>query len=156
MLSHFSRVRLCDPMDCCLPIPSVHGILQARILEWVAMPSSRGSSWPRDLTCVAYVYCIGGGFFTTSTTCEAQFNEYKTPHQLTDGTSTSIFKTIHQLRIQLQRQASEIIAFFFHLWDKSLFLLTTETGNFKNLKNTACKFAFIFISSKTSHVDTVF
>ena len=38
---------LCDPMDCSLPGSSVHGILQARILEWVAMPSSRGSSWPR-------------------------------------------------------------------------------------------------------------
>ena len=39
---------LCDPMDCSLPGSSVHSILQARILEWVAMPSSRGSSWPRD------------------------------------------------------------------------------------------------------------
>ena len=35
---------LCDPMDCSLPCSSVHGILQARILEWVAMPFSRGSS----------------------------------------------------------------------------------------------------------------
>ena len=39
-----SHVRLCDPMDCSPPGSSVHGILQARILEWVAMPSSRGSS----------------------------------------------------------------------------------------------------------------
>ena len=37
-----------DPMDCSPPSFSVHGILQARILEWVAMPSSRGPSWPRD------------------------------------------------------------------------------------------------------------
>ena len=44
VLSRFSRVRLCDPMDCSLPVSSVHGILQARILEWVAMPSSRRSS----------------------------------------------------------------------------------------------------------------
>ena len=42
-----------DHMDCSLPSSSVHGILQARILEWVAMPSSRGSSWPRDRTCVS-------------------------------------------------------------------------------------------------------
>ena len=41
---------LCNPMDCNLPGSSVHGILQARILEWVAMPSSRGSSWPRNQT----------------------------------------------------------------------------------------------------------
>ena len=40
---------------------SVHGILQARILEWVAMHSSRGSSWPRDWTHVSYVSCIGRG-----------------------------------------------------------------------------------------------
>ena len=41
---------LCDPMDCSLPGSSVHGISQARILEWIAMPSSRGSSWPGDRT----------------------------------------------------------------------------------------------------------
>ena len=41
---------LCDLMDCSPPGSSVHGILQARILEWVAMPFSRGSSWPRDQT----------------------------------------------------------------------------------------------------------
>ena len=46
-LSCFSHIQLLvDPMDCSPPGPSVHGILQARILEWVAMPSSRGSSWP--------------------------------------------------------------------------------------------------------------
>ena len=43
-----SYLTLCDPMDYSLPGSSVHGILQARILEWVAMPSSRGSSQPRD------------------------------------------------------------------------------------------------------------
>ena len=41
---------LCDPMDCSPPGSSVHEILQARILEWVAIPSSRESSWPRDQT----------------------------------------------------------------------------------------------------------
>ena len=51
-----------DPMDCGPPGSSVHGILQARILEWVTMPSSRGSSQPRDRT---HVFCIAGGFFTT-------------------------------------------------------------------------------------------
>ena len=39
---------LCDSSDCNSPGSSVHGILQATVLEWVAMPSSRGSSWPRD------------------------------------------------------------------------------------------------------------
>ena len=41
---------LCDPIDCSLSGSSVHGILQARLLEWVAVPSSRGSSRPRDRT----------------------------------------------------------------------------------------------------------
>ena len=50
---------LCDPMDCSPPGSSVHGILQARILEWVAIPFSRGSSQARDQTCVSYVSCIG-------------------------------------------------------------------------------------------------
>ena len=44
---------LCDTVDCSLPGSSVHGVLQARILEWVAMPSSRGSSQPRDRTQVS-------------------------------------------------------------------------------------------------------
>ena len=50
MFSRFSCVRLCDPVDCSPPGSSVCGILQERILEWVAMPSSRGSSQPRDQT----------------------------------------------------------------------------------------------------------
>ena len=56
---------LCNPMDSSPPVSSVHGILQARILEWVAKPSSRGSSQPRDQTHISYVSCIAGGFFTT-------------------------------------------------------------------------------------------
>ena len=51
-----SHVWLCDPMDCSLPGSSVHGILQARILEWVAVPFSRASSQPRGW---AHVSCIG-------------------------------------------------------------------------------------------------
>ena len=47
-----SCLTLCDSMDCSPPGSSVHGILQARILEWVAMPSSRGSYQPRDQTLV--------------------------------------------------------------------------------------------------------
>ena len=59
MLSCFSHVRLCKPMYCNTPGSSVHGILQARILEWVAMPSSKGSSQSRDQTLVSYVSCVG-------------------------------------------------------------------------------------------------
>ena len=56
---------LCNPMDCSPPGPSVCGILQARILEWVAVPSSRASSRPRYQTHISCVSCITGGFFTT-------------------------------------------------------------------------------------------
>ena len=53
-----SHVWLCNPMDCNSPGCSVHRILQARILEWVAISSAKGSSWPRDWTrisCISYV-----------------------------------------------------------------------------------------------------
>ena len=52
---------LCDPMDCSPTGSSVQGISQARVLEWVAISFSRGSSWPRNWTCVS---CIAGKFFT--------------------------------------------------------------------------------------------
>ena len=62
MLTHFSHVWLCDPMECSPPGSSVHGISQARILEWVSTSSSMGSSWHRDQT---HISCIAGEFFTT-------------------------------------------------------------------------------------------
>ena len=58
---------LCDPMDCSPPSSSVHEILQASILAWVASSSSRGSSWPRDQTHFSFISCMAGGFLTTST-----------------------------------------------------------------------------------------
>ena len=61
-------------MDCSSPGSSVHGILQARILEWVAISFSRGSFRPKDRTHIAYVSCIAGGFFTASATREALRN----------------------------------------------------------------------------------
>jgi len=51
-----SCLTLCNPTDGSPPGSSVHRILQARILQWVAMPSSRASFLPRDWTCVSYVY----------------------------------------------------------------------------------------------------
>ena len=77
LLSRFSCLTLCDPIDHGPPDSSLHGISQAReishfpgkweiclgvdchVLEWVAMSSSRGSSQPRDRTCISYVSCIG-------------------------------------------------------------------------------------------------
>ena len=59
ILSHLSLVQDCDPMDCSPPGSSVHGILQARILDWVSMPYTKVSSQPRDQTCISYISCIG-------------------------------------------------------------------------------------------------
>ena len=60
---------LCDVIDCSLPGSSVYEIFQARILDWVANPFSRGSSWLRDRTWVSH---IAGRFFTVWVTREAQ------------------------------------------------------------------------------------
>ena len=65
VLSHFSCIWLCDPLDCGRPGSSVHGFLQARILGWIAIPFSRESSQPRCWTCIV------GGFFTFWVTREA-------------------------------------------------------------------------------------
>ena len=63
LLSAQSCPTLCNPMDCSPPGYSVHLILQARILEWIAISFSRGSSWPRDQT---WVSRIAGRCFLTS------------------------------------------------------------------------------------------
>ena len=66
-----SRVQLCELMDCSLPGSSVHGIFQARILEWVAISSSKGSCWPKDQTHISLVSCIGRWILYHSATWEA-------------------------------------------------------------------------------------
>ena len=60
---------LCDPMDCSLPGSSVHGIFQAKVLEWIAISSSRGSSRPRDQTQISHIV---GRRFTIWATREAR------------------------------------------------------------------------------------
>ena len=59
---------LCDPVDCSLPGSSLHGLLQARVLEWVVISFSKGSSQPRDRT---WVSCIAGRRFNLWATREA-------------------------------------------------------------------------------------
>ena len=72
---------LCDPMNCSLPTSSVHGILQVRILEWVAVSCSGGSSQSRDRTQVS---CIAGRFLTIWATREApkQHKAFQIPPNL--------------------------------------------------------------------------
>ena len=80
-----SCLTLYDPVDCNPPGSSVHGILQARRLEWVAIPFSRGSSQPRDQT---HVSCIAGRFFTVWATRNHLFHKGikcpASPHALPD------------------------------------------------------------------------
>ena len=76
MLSPFSHVRLRVMLWTVARQAPLHGILQAylqAILEWVAMPSSRGSSWPRDRTCISFDSSIAGGFLNSWATRETPY-----------------------------------------------------------------------------------
>ena len=66
-----SYTTVCNPMSFNLPVSSVHGIPQARILEWIAVSLSRGSFWPRDWTWISW---IADRFCTMWATREAQWN----------------------------------------------------------------------------------
>ena len=95
-----SRLTLCDPVDCRPSGSSVHGISQARILEWAATPFSRGSSQPRDWT---WVSCIAGRFFTIWATREVwlepwQKNSRETqpPHRIRRN-NTSVLLSLGSL-----------------------------------------------------------
>ena len=85
-----SCATLCDPMDCSLPGSSVHGILQAGILEWLAMPSSRGppdpGTEPRSLLSPA----LAGGFSTTSATWEPLCSHFCHPSSSSSFASSVI------------------------------------------------------------------
>ena len=67
---------LCDPMDRSLPGSFVHGILQARVLEWVVVFFSRGYCQPRGWICLSYVSFTGRWFFTTSTTTSKKASKH--------------------------------------------------------------------------------
>ena len=60
----------CNPMNCSLPVSSFHGIIQERILEWITITFSRGSSWHRDWTWVSH---IAGQFFAVKAAREALY-----------------------------------------------------------------------------------
>ena len=92
-----SRVGLfATPWTTALQTPLVHGIHRAIILEWVAIPFSRGSSWPRDQTCIS---CIAGRFFTIWATREAfkcYINNYKY-----DVSTLQIVASVQQIQVLL-------------------------------------------------------
>ena len=89
---------LCDPMNCSLPGSSVHGISQARIPEWVAIPSSQRSSKSRDRIQVSCISCNAGGFFYC----------WATGREALGGKTTSTWNLYNQPKaISLQGKASD-------------------------------------------------
>ena len=88
---------LCSPMDCSLPGTSVHGILQARVLEWVAIPFSRGSSRPRDQTWVSH---IAGRFFTVWVTREAHMCTVVSELLNCTSVGSSFYQLQHNAHVQ--------------------------------------------------------
>ena len=89
---------LCNNMDCSPPGSSVHGILQDRIPEWIAISSATGSSRPRDQTCIS---CTAGGFFTSE------------PPGKPMGELTK-----YRCRKQEASEVSSMRTFFYRLWNK--------------------------------------
>ena len=96
VLSHQSCLTLCNPMDCSPPGSSVHGILQARILEWVTISYSRGSSWPRDWINISCISCIAGKLFTHWATFVISIIQVKTMIKSnTVGKTGKMYNTQH-------------------------------------------------------------
>ena len=109
-----SCLTLCSPLGCSPPGPSVHGILQARILEWVAMPSSRGSSQPRDRTHISCVSCVVIRFFS------AEPGGKPTTYHIS---FYSLFSFLPELLLKSSLLASIILTF------SNLFFLTSFLPN---------------------------
>ena len=138
-----SCLNLCDPMDCSPPGFSVHGILQARILEWGAMPSSRGSSQPRDWTHVSHV---AGGFFTIWATREAQeyWSGYSnpSPEDLPDPGiepgSPALQANSLSAELQQERPIISIASFYFSYWKGYFITLSIR----QTLANTLYAWSF--------------
>ena len=148
-------IQLCpalrDPVDCSLPGSSVHGILQARILEWVAISFSRGSSWPRDQTQVS---CIAGSFFTIWATREVPTLQYlplktslKSLPELAPVWFFSLSHTYHALVIpSLPAPRTPL----FPPWDFVLVFAPKRDSSFPNLCTAYFRISFLPLPDVTS------
>ena len=105
----------CDPMDCSPPSSSVHGSLQARALEWVALPFSRGSSQPRDQT---WVSRTAGRFFTIWATRKA-LEENKNAFFFLPFPSLFISNSPQNTLASWDRLFSHLLPCPSHCWDLS-------------------------------------
>ena len=113
-----SRVRLCDPMDCSLPGSSIHGIFQARVLEWVAISFSRRSSQSKDWTQVSHIV---GRRFTIRATRE---------HTEANNTITVIKNTLEGINSRIS-EAEEWIS---EQEDKIVEITSEEQNKVKRMK----------------------
>ena len=159
---------LCDPMDCrSLPCSSVHGIFQARVLEWVAISFSRGSSWPRDRTQVS---CIVGRCFTIWATKEVPnlHQKQKRSWSLFGGLlpvwSTIVFWILTKpllLRSMISKSMRCTKSCNIGSWHWSTERTTTmpdrilHNQHFESWMNWATKFCFICHIHLTSHQLTI-
>ena len=106
-----------DPTDCSPPGSSVHGIFQARILEWIAISFSRGSSWPRNWTQVS---CIAGRFFTDWAMREARSRARRSNQSILKEISPGCSLEGLMLKLKLQ--------YFGHLMQRADSLEKTDAG----------------------------
>ena len=105
---------LCDSMDCSPPGSSVYGILQGRILEGIAISSSRGSSWPTSLKSPA----LAGGFFTTNSTWEAPPAPHHCPihpYKYRHYNSIYFFSVCYHIILTLPMKCPLSLSVFWHL-----------------------------------------
>ena len=136
-----SRLTLCDAMDY-----RVHGILQARILEWVAFSFSRGSSQPRDGTQVSH---IAGGFFTSWATREAISLEawtipsnpfYKWGSERLSHLSTDLLFIIAKLGLELMQSDSRAcILYHQSLWSNYISIRVDRARQKSHILSLLCK-----------------
>ena len=112
---------LSNPIDCSSPGSSVHGVSQVRLLEWVAISSSRGSSWPRDWTCISHISCIAG-FFTNEPPGKPWFRDRAGKTQAESGVLTSIRKQGSAQndkgwgRLKGTQEGTSLVAQWLRLW----------------------------------------
>ena len=101
----------CDPIDCSPPGSSVHRILQVKILEWVAIPLSRGTSQPKDWTQVS---CIAGGFFTIWAMMEAQGYCSLIWNNMKFSTLAKHFESVNPVK---EPRSMQVIFLCFKMWN---------------------------------------
>ena len=116
-------ITLCDPMDCSPLGSSVQGILPARILEWVAISFSSGSSQPRDQTCISWSPALAGRYFTIWATWETlhafllnPISTIQLSFKVTSWNQSVLWSVSSFLRTLVSSQCSTLLVFLWPPW----------------------------------------